>query len=147
MKFSRDPPLFPGERLIDSVDEFGGAEGVSEEHGDGHGADAAGDGGDAGGDFGDFFEVDVADGFFGDLAEGVGDSDAVDADVDDDGTGFDVVGSQQVWLADGDDDDVGAAAGGGGVAGVDVAEGDGGVAFGEREGERAADDAASRRRR
>ena len=32
--------------LFEAVDEFGGAEGVAEEHGDGHGADAAGVGRD-----------------------------------------------------------------------------------------------------
>ena len=133
--------LFSGEGFFEAVDEFGGAEGVAEEHGDGHGADAAGDGGDPTGDFGDFIEVDVADGFFGDFAEGVGDFDAVDADVDDHRARFDVVGAKEVGLADGDDDDVGVAGVGGGVLGVNVAEGDRGVAFGEEEGEGAADDA------
>ncbi len=129
------------ERAFEAVDEFGGAEGVSEEHGDGHGADAAGDGGDVGGDFGDCVEVDVADGFFGDAPEGVGDADAVEADVDDDGAGLDVAGFDEPGLSDGDDDDVGAASGGFGVFSVDVAEGNGGVALGEQERERAADDA------
>ena len=54
-----------------------------------------------------------------------------------------MVGKEQVGFADGDDDDVGVFAGGGGVLGVDVAEGDGGVAFGEEHRERSADDAGS----
>src|SRR5438045_4523258 len=61
--------------------QFGAAEGVFEEHGDGHRADAAGDGGDVGGFLTCDLEIDVAYGFFGSIGRG----DAVDADVDDDG--------------------------------------------------------------
>ena len=39
-----------GKGLFETVDEAGGAEGVAEEYGEGHGADAPGDGGDVGGD-------------------------------------------------------------------------------------------------
>ena len=118
-----------GEGFFEAVDEFGGAEGVAEEHSDGHGADAAGDGGDVRGFLFDGVEVDVAYGFAG----AIGLLEAVDADVDDDDAFTDVVGGDEVRLADGDDDDVSGAAGGGRILGENVAEGDGGVAFCEEQ--------------
>jgi len=73
----------------------GGFHGVVEEHGDGHGTDAAGDGGDEGGLFGNRLEVDVADQAVAALAGGV--VDAVDADVDDDGDP-DLIGAMRDFL-------------------------------------------------
>ena len=88
-----------------------GLQRVVEEHGDGHGADAAGDGGDEGGHLAHAVEVDVPDEA---LALGaVGVRDAVDADVDDDGAWADHLAGE-----------------GGEVAGMGVAEGHGGVAEG-----------------
>src|SRR4051794_38623641 len=72
--------VLPGLALGESEEDFGAAEGVFEEHGDGHGADAAGDRGDEAGFLLHRVEVDVAYGLLG----AVGGSDAVDANVDHD---------------------------------------------------------------
>ncbi len=122
--------------------EAGGFEGIGDEHGDGHGADAAGDWGDGGAARGDVGEVDIADDAVAVFGGWVGD--AVDADVDDDGTVFDEVSGDEFRAADGGDEDIGVAADGGEVAGAGVGDGDGGVAAfaagHEEEGEGFADD-------
>ena len=107
-------------------------EGVFHEHGNGHGADAAGDGGNGGGVGGGFVEGDVAGeaeaGLFGGIRY------AVDANVDDDGSGFDPFTTDHFGAADGGDENVGAAADGGEILGARVGDGDGGVGtFGEKE--------------
>ncbi len=121
---------------------LGGLQGVGHEHGDGHGADAAGGGGDGGGDFLDFVAEYVAAEAVALLAGVV--VDAVHADVDDDGAGFDVFFGNHFGASDGGDEDVGLAADGGHVLGAAVDDGDGGVApvglAREQEGEGSADD-------
>ena len=100
-------------------------EGVFHEHGDGHGADSAGDRGDGGAVGGDFWVGHVSDepgaGFF----RGV--RDAVDADIDDDGTGLDPICLYHFRAAYGGDEYIGTAANGGEVCGAGVGDGDGGV--------------------
>ena len=122
-----------------------GFEGVLHEQGDGHGADAAGDGGDGAAFGGDFVEGDVADEFVAFF--GAGCFDAVDADIDDDGAFFDVLGFEEFGAADGGDDDVGLAGDGAEVAGAGVGDGDGGITAGtfghEQEGHGFADDHAA----
>src|SRR6267142_4763526 len=81
--------------------QFGAAESVFQEHGNGHRADSAGDGCDPASAFFVGLEIDVADGFFG----AVGGGDAVDADVDDDCAFSHVLGGDQVGLAHGDHQD------------------------------------------
>jgi len=102
--------------------------GVEEEHGDGHGADAAGDGGDEGGFFFDVFEIDVALEAVADFFGGV--FDAIDAYVDNDSAGFNHVGGDGIARAGGGDDDIGAARVVGEIFCAGVADGDGGVAEG-----------------
>jgi len=82
---------------------FGGFDGVPEEHGDSEGADATRDGGEPAGDFVYGIEINVADGLF--FAGGVFDSG--DADIDDDGAGFDHIGFDEAGDAGGGDEDVG----------------------------------------
>lgn len=112
---------------------------VGEEHGDGHGADAAGYGSDVGGDFRDIVEVDVA-------GQRVRGGRAADADIDDDGAGFDHIGLDEVGVAEGSDEDVGGSTMFVKVFGEAMDDGDGGVAVGcflhEEGGEWFADDVA-----
>jgi hypothetical protein len=105
-----------------------GSDGVEEEHGDGHGADAAGDGGDEGRFFFYVFEIDVANEpesrFFGGVI------DAINADIDNDGAGFNHVGGDGIERAGGGDDDIGATRVVGEIFCAGVADGDCGVAEG-----------------
>ena len=116
--------------------EGGGFDGVGDEAGDGHGADAAGDGGDGTGDLGGLFEGDVA----ADVVLAVVAEDAGGADVDDDGAGAYPAAADEAGLADGGDEDVGGLADGFDVAGVDVGLGDGGPVGEEECGHGLADD-------
>ncbi len=115
---------------------------VFHEHGNGHGTDAAGDGGDFGAERGDVVEIDIADDAEAGFARGV--VDAVDADVDDNGSGGHHVGGNEAGTTDGGDDDVGGAENSGEVLCARVAESDSGVAVdvfaGEEEGNRFAND-------
>ena len=94
----------------------GGLEGVFHEHGDGHGADAAGNGSDGAALGGYAGEIDIASeavaGFF------AGVFDAVDADIDDDGSVFYPIGLDHIGATYGGDKDVSAAADGGEVFGA-----------------------------
>lgn len=108
------------------LSEFEGAEGVVHEHGDGHGADAAGDGGHVAGFGGNGVVVGIADEA---VAPGsLGGFDAVDADVDNGGAVFDHVGGDEVGAPDGGDEEVGLSGDGGEVGGAGMTDGDGGVA-------------------
>lgn len=100
-------------------------EGVFHEHGDGHGADAAGDGGDGGGEGGDLFVGYVAYEASAGLFGGV--RDAVDSYVDDDRAFLDPVCFYHFRAAYGGDENVGAAADGGEVFGTGVGDCDCGV--------------------
>jgi hypothetical protein len=128
-----------------TLGELCSLEGVDEEHGSGHGADAAGDGGDGAGDFFDGFEVDVSSEAVADALAGV--IDAVRADIDDDGAWADHVGGDEVAAAGGGDEDVGFAGNGGEVRGAGVCDGDGGIGTGgfggKHEGEWAADESGA----
>lgn len=111
-----------------------------EEHGDGHGAYAAGHGADEGCDLSDGVEVDIADGFGLEVWGGAGD--AVDADVDDQGARLDHVAGDQVRDAGGGDQDVGGAGDVGEAGGPFVAGDDGGFLAHEEDGDGLADDVA-----
>ncbi len=84
--------------------QIGGFQGVSEEHGDGHRADASGDGSDGRDFFGYGIEVYVANEAIAALS--FGSVDAVDADVDDDGALADHIARDVERLSDGGDEDV-----------------------------------------
>lgn len=94
----------------------GGLEGVFHEHGDSHGADAAGNGGDGATLGGYAGEIDIAGeavaGFF------AGVFDAVDADIDHDGSVFYPIGLNHIGATYGGDKDISAAADGGEVFGA-----------------------------
>ena len=105
--------------------DTGGADGVGEEHGDGHGADAPGDLRDPSGDLGDACEVNVADEAPATFAGCV--VDAVRADVDDGGARLHHLGGDGAGATGGNNEDVGGAGVGSEVGGAGVAEGDGGV--------------------
>src|SRR5690242_9790032 len=92
---------------------LGGFDGVVEEHGDGHGAYAAGDGGDERGSGAGRAVGDVAD----EAAVGA----AVDADVGHGRALGDPVAADQLGFAHGGDDHVGAAYFAGQVAGARMA--------------------------
>jgi len=86
-------------------------EGVFHKHRDGHGADPAGDRCNGGAARGDFREIDIAGeavaGFFGGVRN------TIDADVDDDRTGFHPIRLDHFRATYRGDQDVGAAADGG----------------------------------
>jgi hypothetical protein len=102
-----------------------GADGVAQEHRDGHRADAAGVGGDGSGDLADCLKIDIADEaiavFRGRIV------DAVHANIDDDRARLDHVGLDEERLAHGGDNDVGASAMVGDILAARVEDGDGGV--------------------
>jgi len=130
------PVIGVGESFSAREEQIGAAEGVFEEHGDGHGTDAAGDRGDPGGFAFGGLEIDVADGFFC----AIGRCDTVNADVDDDRAFADVLGGDQIGLANGDDEHLGALSVTLQIFGGDVAEGDGGHLLGEEQGDGLAGD-------
>lgn len=99
---------------------------VSHQHGDGHGAYAAGHGGDGGAFGGDFFKGYVA--YQAVAAGGRGVVFAVDSDVDDDGSFSHEVGFYELGLTDCGDEDVGGATDFSEVATSGVRDCDGGVA-------------------
>lgn len=125
-----------GGRLFEGL--LGGVEGVLEEHGDGHGTDAAGDGGDGAGDFGAGVVVGITDEAIATF--GIGVIFAVDADIDDDSAWFEHIAGDHFGAADGGDDDIGFFEVGVEVAGPAVADGDGGVGFLEEHGDGKAND-------
>src|SRR6266852_3932042 len=136
--------------------EAGGFDGVAHEHGDGHGADAAGNGGERSGNvdgagmhvadesacFGaEFFEavrkvVKKPLGFFGVR-------NAVGANIDDCCAGLDPVRFHVAGFAHGGDDDIGAAEDFGQIARFGMADRDGGVGVHEEKGHGFADDVAA----
>jgi len=137
---NRIPPFF-----LSGESPFAGGEGVLHEHRDGHGAYAARDGSDGFAEGGDFLECDIADETVAFRARRV--FDAVDPDIDDDGTLRNMFFFQKIRSADGGDYNVGAAGDFREVAGAGMGEGDGGIAafaFAHQEQcHRFADDAAS----
>ena len=106
-----------------------------QQHGDGHRADPARNRRDRRGDGFDGGEVDVADHLAGLIA--------VDADVDDDRAGLDIVGCDHLRLADGNDQDVGLAADCRQVDGAGMGHRDGRVLAQHQLGDRFADDVAA----
>src|SRR5262249_17944623 len=99
--------------------QLGRTQGVVEQHGDGHGPDAAGNGADCRCDVLDTLEIDVA----GRLAVGQ----AIHADIDDHGTRPDHIGLEKMGLAEGGHKDIRPAGDVGQVAALAVADRDGGV--------------------
>ena len=136
--------------------EVGGFDGVAHEHGDGHGADAAGDGSQRTGGvhsvrmnvadehgtlLAEFCESlrEIFQEFFG--FEFVGDF--VRADVNNGGAGFEPVGFDVTGFAHRSDDDVRATNDVWQVARFGVADGDGGVRVHQEKSHRLADDVAA----
>ena len=107
-------------------------EGVAKEHGNGHGTDAAGNGGDLAGILLGGLVVDVAHQPVSTLGAGI--VDAVDADVDDDGTLLDPVALDHLGPSDGGHDDVGVLDDAGNVVRLAVDDGNGGIAMHEEHG-------------
>ena len=124
---------------------LGGLNRVDHEHGDGHGADAAGDGSDDGSLLLHAVEVDVADEAIAALLRGV--FDTVDADVDNRGAVLDHVGRDGVGPSGGNNEDVGLARERGHVLRAGMADRDGGVGvlllLEQHVGNRFADDIAA----
>jgi len=136
----------------------GGArfDGVAHEHGDGHGADAAGDGSEGAGNV-DRGGMDVADegaAFGAKFCEAVGEvlkkalgffrvGDAIGANVDDGSAGLDPAGLHEAGFAHGGDDDISAADNIGEIARLGMADGDGGVGVHEEKGHGLANDVAA----
>jgi hypothetical protein len=128
----------------DVAAHFRGLDGVRHKHGDCEGADSAGDRSDRARDFGDrgvdvsheseplLGELFFAGGVAGeDLQKGFKVGNAIDADVDDGGTGTDHVRGDHCGLADGGDENLGATADFGEVLGTRVTNGYGGVRVSE----------------
>ena len=111
---------------------FGGFQRIGKQHGDGHRADAAGHRRDRAGDFLDAVEVDVA----AELAV----RQTVDADVDDDGTGLDHVGGDELRTTDGSDQHIGAFRVEGKILRLRMADRDGGAGLQQQHRHRLADD-------
>src|SRR6266851_5722224 len=136
--------------------EAGGFDGVAHEHGDGHGADAAGHGRERSGNV-DGAGMDVADEsaslgaeFFEAVRKVVKEPlgffevrNAVGTDINDRRAGLDPVRFHVAGFAHGGDDDIGAAEDIGQIARFGMADGDGGVGVHEEKGHGFADDVAA----
>ena len=122
------------------------SDGIAHEHGDGERADAAGNGSERAGDLRDI-GMDVADdggGVFAEFFEAVGKvaedfggllrvGDAIDADVNDGGSGLHIIGFDKGGAADGGDENIGITQVLLQVARLGMADGDSGIGLNEQQ--------------